>query len=166
MLYLIFYTSLGNQQFSYTTLALYNLSLKGSQNYETSCLLHDLLTAVPQPKVQAYIQRGWHRKKKNVSCLEPRTSGPTHHCHCSGVVLKINGCMLTRFDMLHKSSHLWSHDTAKQRKQQAILAKMSDANKSTTICHIVVTKCFGLWGLPWDGGDKKPGLRVLGRRKS
>lgn len=105
-------------------------------------------------------------EKKNVSCLEPRTSGPTHHCHCSGVVLKINGCMLTRFDMLHKSSHLWSHDTAKQRKQQAILAKMSDANKSTTICHIVVTKCFGLWGLPWDGGDKKPGLRVLGRRKS
>lgn len=38
-------------------------------------------------------------------------------------VLKINGCMLTRFDMLHKSSHLWSHDTAKQKKQQAVLAK-------------------------------------------
>ena len=76
-------------------------------------------------------------------------SGPTHHCHCSGVGLKINGCVLTRFDMLHKSGHLWSHDTAKQKKQQAILAKMSDVNKSRTICHISGTKWFGLWGLPW-----------------
>lgn len=42
VLLLIFYTSVDNQQFSYTTLALYNLSLKGSQNYETSCLPHDL----------------------------------------------------------------------------------------------------------------------------
>lgn len=127
------------------------------------------MTCSPQclsPRCRRTYREDGTGKKIYVSCLEPRTSGPTHHCHCSGVVLKINGCMLTRFDMLHKSSHLWSHDTAKQRKQQATLAKMSDANKSTTICHIVVTKCFGLWGLPWDGGDKKPGLRVLGRRKS
>lgn len=72
-------------------------------------------------------------------CWQP--CGLAHHCHCAGVVLKINGCMLTRFDMLYKGSHLWSHDTAKQKTQQASLAKMSDMNKSTTICHIAVTKC-------------------------
>lgn len=72
-------------------------------------------------------------------CLEP--CGLAHHCLCTGMVLKINGCMLTRFDMLYKGRHLWSHDTAKQKTQQACLAKMSEVNKSTTICHIVATKC-------------------------
>lgn len=47
---------------------------------------------------------------------------------------------------------------------------MSDANKSPTICHIVVTKCSRLWGLPWDSSDKKSiekrRLRVLGWQKS
>lgn len=85
-------------------------------------------------------------------CLEP--CGLAHRCHRAGVVFKINGCVLTRFDMLCKGRHLWSHDTAKQKTQQARLANMSDMNKSTTICHVVVTKCEQLWGLPWDGRDK------------
>lgn len=63
-----------------------------------------------------------------------------HRCHCVAVVLKINGYMLTRFDMLYKGRHLWSYDTAKQKTQQASLAKMSGVNESTTICHVVVTK--------------------------
>lgn len=71
-------------------------------------------------------------------CWEP--CGLAYCCHCAAVVLKINGCMLTRFDMLYKGRHLWSYDTAKQKTQQASLAKTSNMNKSATICHIVVTK--------------------------
>lgn len=62
--------------------------------------------------------------------------------------------------MLYKSRHLWSHDTAQQKTQQASLAKMSDMNKSTTICHIAGTKCLRLWGLPEDSKDEAVG-RVM-----
>lgn len=72
-------------------------------------------------------------------CWEP--CGLARHCHCAGVVWKINGCVLTRFDMHYIGRHLWSRDTAKEKTQQASLAKMPGMNKSTTICHIVVTKC-------------------------
>lgn len=58
-----------------------------------------------------------------VWCLEPIQVAQYTPAIVQEWVLKINGCMLTRFDMLHKSSHLWSHDTAKQKTQQAILAK-------------------------------------------
>lgn len=126
VLYLIFLTSLGTQQSSNTALALCNLSLRASPNHKTSCA----------PMCSPYAEKiVW----KIGLCLE--ACGLGHHCHCAGVVFKINGCMLTRFDMLYKGRHLWSHDTAKQKTQQASLAKMSDMNKSTTICHIVVTKC-------------------------
>lgn len=66
--------------------------------------------------------------------------GLAYYCHYVAVVLKINGYMVTRFDMLYKGRHLWSYDTAKQKTQQASLAKMSSVNGSTTICHVIVTK--------------------------
>lgn len=127
VLYLIFLTSLGTQQSSYTALALYNLSLRDSPNHKTSCLLSNVLPICRKDGL------------KNGVVLGALWPGPL--LPLCGVVFKINGCMLTRFDMLYKGRHLWSHDTAKQKTQQASLAKMSDMNKSTTICHIVVTKC-------------------------
>lgn len=117
----------GHQQSSYTALALYNLSLRDSPNHKTSCLLSNVLPICRRDGL------------KNGVVLGALWPGPL--LPLCGVVFKINGCMLTRFDMLYKGRHLWSHDTAKQKTQQASLAKMSDMNKSTTICHIVVTKC-------------------------
>lgn len=62
------------------------------------------------------------KKYVYVWCLEPVQVAQYTPAIVQEGVLKINGCMLTRFDMLHKNSHLWSRDTAKQKKQ-AILAK-------------------------------------------
>lgn len=62
-------------------------------------------------------------------CSEPR--GLAHRCHSVPVVLKINGCMLTRFDMLYKGRHLWSYNTAEQKTQQASLAKAANRREST-----------------------------------
>lgn len=70
-----------------------------------------------------HIERMALKKNIYVWCLEPIQVAQYTPAIVQEWVLKINGCMLTRFDMLHKSSHLWSHDTAKQKKQQAILAK-------------------------------------------
>ena len=98
------------------------------------------------PKAQnifSAVQRAPHMQKRcfeKSGCARSPVAWPTTAI-VQEWVLKINGCMLTRFDMLYKGSHLWSHDTAKQKTQQASLAKMSGMNKSTTICHIVVTKC-------------------------
>lgn len=88
------------------------------------------------PTDSPYAKR-WSEK---LGCAWSPVAWPTT-AFVRGWFLKINGCMLTRFDMLYKGRHLWSHDTAKQKTQQACLAKMSEVNKSTTICHIVATKC-------------------------
>lgn len=74
-----------------------------------------------------------HMQKKMVCrtglCSEP--CGLARRCHSVAVVLKINDCMLTRFDMLYKGRHLWSYNTAKQKTQQASLAKTSNRSEST-----------------------------------
>lgn len=80
-----------------------------------------------------HMQKRWSEK---LGCVWSPVAWPT-----AAIVRGWFCCVLTRFDMLYKGRHLWSHDTAKQKTQQASLAKMSRMNKSTTICHIVVTKC-------------------------
>lgn len=56
-----------------------------------------------------HMQKRWGLKNW-VGAWKP--CGLAHRCHCVAVVLKINGYMLTRSDMLYKGRHLWSYDTS------------------------------------------------------
>lgn len=121
---LIFLTSLGTQQSSYTTLALYNLSLR---DFPKSQNIVSAIQCAP------HMQKRWSEK---LGCAWSPVAWPTDRCHCVVVVLKINGCMLTRFDMLYKGS-LWHSQTENTTSRPGKDGNMSE---STTICHIVVTK--------------------------
>lgn len=80
-----------------------------------TCSLQFVSRRFPKSQnILSAVQRAPHMQKRwSKNWVVLGACGQAHCCHCAGVVLKINGCMLTRFDMLYKGRHLWSQDTAK-----------------------------------------------------